>query len=64
MASMASVIDGKVIAEGLRRRVQAAVERLKADHGFTPGLAVVLVGENPASRVYVPTRQGRPSKSG
>ena len=53
MASMASVIDGKVIAEGLRRRVQAAVERLKADHGFTPGLAVVLVGDNPASRVYV-----------
>lgn len=53
MTSMASVIDGKVIAEGLRRRVQAAVERLKADHGFTPGLAVVLVGDNPASRVYV-----------
>jgi methylenetetrahydrofolate dehydrogenase (NADP+)/methenyltetrahydrofolate cyclohydrolase len=50
---MASVIDGKAIAEDLRRRVQAAVERLKSDHGITPGLAVVLVGDNPASRVYV-----------
>ena len=61
---MASVIDGKVIAEGLRRRVQAAVERLKADHGFTPGLAVVLVGDNPASQVYVPTRRRQTAKSG
>ena len=50
---MASVIDGKAIAEDLRRRVRGAVERLKAEHGITPGLAVVLVGENPASQVYV-----------
>ena len=50
---MASVIDGKAIAEDLRRRVRGAVERLKAEHGITPGLAVVLAGENPASQVYV-----------
>jgi methylenetetrahydrofolate dehydrogenase (NADP+) / methenyltetrahydrofolate cyclohydrolase len=50
---MARAIDGKAIAEDLRRRVQGAVEQLKSEHGFTPGLAVVLVGDNPASRVYV-----------
>jgi methylenetetrahydrofolate dehydrogenase (NADP+) / methenyltetrahydrofolate cyclohydrolase len=50
---MASVIDGKAIAEDLRRRVRGAVERLKGEHGITPGLAVVLVGENAASQVYV-----------
>ena len=49
----ARMIDGKAIAEDLRRQVKGAVERLAAEHGFTPGLAVVLVGDNPASRVYV-----------
>lgn len=51
--SEAEIIDGKAFAEGLRRRIAAAVEGLKADHGLTPGLAVVLVGEDPASQVYV-----------
>lgn len=46
-------IDGKAFAAALRGRVGAAVERLKADHNLTPGLAVVLVGEDPASQVYV-----------
>jgi len=49
----AKIIDGKVFAEGLRARVATEVARLKADHGVTPGLAVVLVGEDPASQVYV-----------
>ena len=49
----AKLIDGKAFAEGLRERVGAAVTTLKADHGVTPGLAVILVGENPASQVYV-----------
>jgi methylenetetrahydrofolate dehydrogenase (NADP+) / methenyltetrahydrofolate cyclohydrolase len=47
------IIDGKAFAEGLRRRVAAKVAELKAGHGFAPGLAVVLVGEDPASQVYV-----------
>lgn len=51
--SEAKRIDGKAFAEGLRGRVAAKVEKLKADHGVTPGLAVVLVGEDPASQVYV-----------
>ncbi|MGE0210152.1 MAG: bifunctional methylenetetrahydrofolate dehydrogenase/methenyltetrahydrofolate cyclohydrolase FolD [Parvibaculaceae bacterium] len=49
----AKVIDGKGFAEGLRKRIAGAVTKLKSEHGFTPGLAVVLVGEDPASRVYV-----------
>jgi len=48
-----NIIDGKGFAEGLRRRIAADVATLKSKHGFTPGLAVVLVGEDPASRVYV-----------
>ena len=46
-------IDGKGFAQGLRTRVAAAAARLEADHGLQPGLAVVLVGEDPASQVYV-----------
>ncbi len=51
--SEATIIDGRVFAEGLRGRIGVKVERLKADHNLTPGLAVVLVGEDPASQVYV-----------
>ncbi|MBX9925185.1 MAG: bifunctional methylenetetrahydrofolate dehydrogenase/methenyltetrahydrofolate cyclohydrolase FolD [Hyphomicrobiaceae bacterium] len=47
------VIDGKAIAARVRAEVQSNVARLKRDHGFVPGLAVVLVGEDPASKVYV-----------
>ncbi|MBL3570508.1 bifunctional methylenetetrahydrofolate dehydrogenase/methenyltetrahydrofolate cyclohydrolase [Rhodovulum sulfidophilum] len=49
----ATRIDGKAFAAGIREKVAAHVARLKADHGLTPGLAVVLVGEDPASQVYV-----------
>ena len=51
--NMANVIDGKAFAEGLRGRIGTAVAGLKSAHGLTPGLAVVLVGEDPASKVYV-----------
>lgn len=49
----ATVIDGKAFAARVRGQVGEHVARLKADHGITPGLAVVLVGEDPASEVYV-----------
>lgn len=49
----ATIIDGKKFAADVRARVAAHVAQLKADHGITPGLAVVLVGEDPASQVYV-----------
>ncbi len=50
---MAKLIDGKAYAEALRGRIAIAVASLKRDHNLTPGLAVVLVGEDPASKVYV-----------
>ncbi len=49
----ATLIDGKAFALNVRAKVAEHVARLKADHGITPGLAVVLVGEDPASQVYV-----------
>ena len=49
----AAIIDGKQIAAELRARIGAAVGKLQAQHGKTPGLAVVLVGEDAASQVYV-----------
>ncbi len=49
----AKLIDGKAFAAGLRTRVAAQVRVLKEDHNLTPGLAVVLVGEDPASLIYV-----------
>ncbi len=51
--SEARIIDGKAFAAGLRGRIGEAVVRLQADNGLSPGLAVVLVGANPASQVYV-----------
>ncbi len=50
---MGKRIDGKTFAQGVRERVGEAVSSLQRDHGLTPGLAVVLVGEDPASQVYV-----------
>jgi methylenetetrahydrofolate dehydrogenase (NADP+)/methenyltetrahydrofolate cyclohydrolase len=50
---MSNIIDGKAFAEGLRRRLATQIAGLKEKHGFIPGLAVVLVGEDPASKVYV-----------
>ena len=49
----AAIIDGKAFAAALRERVGNAVTELRAAHGVAPGLAVVLVGEDPASEVYV-----------
>ncbi len=49
----ATVIDGKAFAAKVRAEVAAHVAQLKEEHGITPGLAVVLVGEDPASEVYV-----------
>ena len=50
---MAQIIDGKAFAAGLRERVTAEVTALKAERGLQPGLAVVLVGDDAASQVYV-----------
>ncbi len=60
--SGATIIDGKAIAVRLREDVAAAVARLGREHGVTPGLAVVLVGEDPASEVYV-RNKGRETRA-
>ncbi len=49
----AQIIDGKAFSASVRDKVATHVARLKDEHGLTPGLAVVLVGEDPASQVYV-----------
>lgn len=50
---MSTIIDGKAFAAGLRERVAQAVKIISSQNGIKPGLAVVLVGEDPASQVYV-----------
>jgi methylenetetrahydrofolate dehydrogenase (NADP+) / methenyltetrahydrofolate cyclohydrolase len=50
---MAQLIDGKAVAARVREQVRQDVARLHAERGFVPGLAVVRVGEDPASKVYV-----------
>jgi methylenetetrahydrofolate dehydrogenase (NADP+) / methenyltetrahydrofolate cyclohydrolase len=49
----AQILDGKALAQKVRARIADDVARLRAEHGVTPGLAAVLVGEDPASQVYV-----------
>ena len=50
---MTGIIDGKAFAAELTARVANVVSSLESSHGLIPGLAVVLVGEDPASKVYV-----------
>jgi methylenetetrahydrofolate dehydrogenase (NADP+) / methenyltetrahydrofolate cyclohydrolase len=52
----AKTIDGKAIAAHLRATVKVETQRLTAGHGIVPGLAVVLVGDNPASKTYVASK--------
>jgi len=54
---MATIIDGKAISQKIRSEVKAATEKLIREKGVTPGLAVVLVGDNPASKVYVGSKE-------
>ena len=49
----ARIIDGKIVAAQLRSRVADQAAKLKAEHDITPGLAVILVGNDPASAIYV-----------
>ena len=61
---MAEVIDGKAIAEAMRQRIGAAVAELITSHGLKPGLAVVLLGEDPASKVYVANKARQTLEAG
>jgi methylenetetrahydrofolate dehydrogenase (NADP+)/methenyltetrahydrofolate cyclohydrolase len=60
----ASIIDGKAFAENLRARIGAETARMASAHGLKPGLAVVLVGDDPASQVYVRNKGIATEKAG
>ena len=60
----ARIIDGKMVSADLRGKVADAVHRLRRDRGVVPGIAVVLVGDNPASEVYVRNKSKAVSESG
>src|SRR5512144_2040253 len=60
----ARIIDGKAIAADLRSLVASEVARVRRDHGLTPGLAVVLVGHDPASEVYVRSKHTQTQAAG
>ena len=60
----ADLIDGKEFAQRVRDAVAADVTTLKTNHGLTPGLAVVIVGEDPASQVYVRNKVRQTSEVG
>jgi methylenetetrahydrofolate dehydrogenase (NADP+) / methenyltetrahydrofolate cyclohydrolase len=60
----ARIIDGKTISADLRAKVADAVQRLRRDRGLVPGIAVVLVGDNPASEVYVRNKSKAVAEAG
>lgn len=63
-AAHAAIIDGKAFAAGLVERITAASSRLQESHGLKPGLAVVIVGEDPASQIYVRNKGERTAAAG
>jgi methylenetetrahydrofolate dehydrogenase (NADP+)/methenyltetrahydrofolate cyclohydrolase len=50
---MAEIISGKIVSQAIREEIKCGVDAFKARYGIAPGLAVILVGEDPASCVYV-----------
>ena len=61
---MATIIDGKAFSAKLRGEIARKVDILQQSHSLTPGLAVVLVGENPASQVYVRSKGKQTQEAG
>jgi methylenetetrahydrofolate dehydrogenase (NADP+)/methenyltetrahydrofolate cyclohydrolase len=60
----ARILDGKALAQKVRGAVAAEVEKLRAESGVTPGLTVVLVGQDPASQVYVRNKENASKAAG
>jgi methylenetetrahydrofolate dehydrogenase (NADP+)/methenyltetrahydrofolate cyclohydrolase len=60
----AQIIDGNVVAARMQDEITAAVQKMREEHGVVPGLAAVLVGENPASKQYVGMKRRRCAKVG
>lgn len=61
---MGKIIDGKAIAAGLYNEMRQEVERMEAQYGRRPGLTVIIVGEDPASQVYVRNKEVNAKKVG
>lgn len=59
-----AILDGKLVAEKIQAEVQREVERLKGEKGVTPGLAVIMAGDDPASRSYVNSKSKLAEKLG
>jgi len=63
-SAMAEIIDGKKVGDDVAATVAAATKRLVADTGIVPGIAVVIVGEDPASQVYVASKSRKAKECG
>jgi len=61
---MSKILDGKAVAQSVRAEVARRVDGLRSQRGFVPGLATVLVGDDPASRVYVGNKQRACAEAG
>ncbi len=61
---MTTVIDGRKISAEIKAEVAAGVEKLKAESGITPGLAVIIVGEDPGSTIYVRNKEKACAETG
>ncbi len=61
---MTKILSGEDVSKDMRHEMKEDVERLKAEHNLTPGLAVVLVGDDPASATYVRSKQAACEKLG
>lgn len=64
MVSMGKLIDGKAIALRIRAQIADEVKALRAQRGITPGLAVIRVGEDPASKIYVGSKRKAAQEAG
>ena len=61
---MVKLIDGKALADKMQNELVEKVEKLKAEAGIVPGLVVILVGDDPASQVYVRNKERSAKKAG
>lgn len=61
--TMAIIMDGKALAVNMQEQLQEKVARLKEKEWIVPGLVVIMVGENPASQVYVRNKERAAKKS-
>ncbi len=59
-----AILDGKPVAEKIQQEVELEIQRLKSEHGLVPGLAVIMAGDDPASRSYVQSKSKLADKLG